>query len=101
MNAIRANGATNTLLEKTIADLYVHISEQKVECFRIFLGCQRSILSFFGIGPMGPEVSRSVYTIILLFEALFARLYVYVFGRGLNIGYCAESKHTLSERHAP
>ena len=37
-SAISAHGDTNTLLENTIANLNVHIVEEKVEHFRNFLG---------------------------------------------------------------
>ena len=38
-SAISAHGNTNTLLEHTIANLNVHIVEEKVEHFRNFPGC--------------------------------------------------------------
>ena len=37
-SAISAHGDTNTLLENTIANLNVHVVEEKVEHFRNFLG---------------------------------------------------------------
>ena len=38
-SAISAHGDTNTLLENTIANLNVHIVQEKVEHFRNFPGC--------------------------------------------------------------
>ena len=69
-STIGARGDTNTLLEKTIANLNVHIVKEKVEHFRNFPGRKKEHASFlvFGIGPVGAEIS--VYTNILLVEAL-------------------------------
>ena len=46
-SAISAHGDTNTLLENTIANLNVHIVEEKVEHFRNFPGVNRSMLRLF------------------------------------------------------
>ena len=67
-SAISAHGNTNKLLENTIANLNVHIVEEKVEHFRNFPGRYKEHASSFGVGPMGAEIS--VYTYILLVEAL-------------------------------
>ena len=67
-NTISAHRDTNTLLENTIANLNVHIVQEKVENFRNFPGRQKEHASSFGIGPVGAEIF--VYTNILLVEAL-------------------------------
>ena len=66
--AINAHGDTNTLLENMIANLNVHIVEEKVDHFHNFPGRQKEHALSFGIGPVGPEIS--VYTNILLVKAL-------------------------------
>ena len=61
-------GIPSTLLENMIANLNVHIVQEKVEHFRYFPGCSKEHASSFGIGPVGVEIS--IYTNILLVEAL-------------------------------
>ena len=52
----------------TIAYLNVHIVEEKVEHLHNFPGRKKQHTSSFGVGPVGADIS--VYTNILLFEAL-------------------------------